>query len=247
MKRIPKALRIGVIVFGGVVFVILAMAAFYVLRFRSEIAKMTPLDTQGISENIFVLRDEYVNVYLVGCGTDYIAFDAGQSEQNLQQQMESLGLNAQDVDAVFLTHTDTDHVAGLNLFSNATVYISKDEEQMVNGQTPRQSFFHNTMGRAYETLEDKQSVEIGECRVTGVATPGHTPGSMAYVVNDVHLFSGDTLSLKDGKAAPFNEFFNMDTPTQLQSIARLSKLDRIENIYTGHYGMAERSALDAYR
>ncbi|MGZ5540013.1 MAG: hypothetical protein ACXW1O_08215 [Halobacteriota archaeon] len=38
---------------------------------------------------------------------------------------------------MFLTHTDNDHVGGLNLFKNADVYLSIDEEQMINRTTPR--------------------------------------------------------------------------------------------------------------
>ncbi|MCK7506903.1 MAG: hypothetical protein MZV70_24480 [Desulfobacterales bacterium] len=31
---------------------------------------------------------------------------------------------------------------------------------------------------------------------------------MSYVINDAYLFVGDTMSLKNGKADLFNEFFN---------------------------------------
>ncbi len=60
-----------------------------------------------------------------------------------------------------------------------------------------------------------------------IITPGHTPGSMCYLINNKYLFTGDALSIKAGKIDKFNEFFNMDTETAT------------EYIFSAHYGYSD--------
>jgi len=61
---------------------------------------------------------------------------------------------------------------------------------------------------------------------------------MCYLINDINLFAGDTMSLKNGRAGLFNKFFNMDSETQKKSIEKLSKLTGAQNVFTAHYGFS---------
>ena len=67
-------------------------------------------------------------------------------------------------------------------------------------------------------------------------TPGHTPGSMSYLVNDSILFTGDTLTIQKGKVKPFFWLQNMNTRLQKESIKKLLKIDNVKMICTGHTG-----------
>ena len=58
-------------------------------------------------------------------------------------------------------------------------------------------------------------------------TPGHTPSSMSYLVNDSILFSGDTLTIRNGKIKPFFWLQNMNTSLQKESIKKLLKIENI--------------------
>jgi len=51
---------------------------------------------------------------------------------NTKKEFYRLGFDPGNVKYVFLTHADPDHTDGLNLFKNAELYVSADEEQMVN-------------------------------------------------------------------------------------------------------------------
>jgi glyoxylase-like metal-dependent hydrolase (beta-lactamase superfamily II) len=42
-------------------------------------------------------------------------------------------------------------------------------------------------------LKDGEVVELGGIKILPIFTPGHSPGSMSFLINDRHLFSGDTL------------------------------------------------------
>jgi len=149
-------------------------------------------------------------------------------------------IDPNNITAVFLTHTHADHVAAIKLFNNATTYFSKQEEQMINGKKPVFLWIHNHIAtKKYLLLNDNETIEIGNIKIKAILTPGHTPGSMCYVVNDKYLFTGDLVSLKEGHISKFNEFFNMDSKGSINSIRKITNLPCCEKIFTSHYGYCE--------
>ena len=236
MKLIKK-ISIAVGILAGV---ILVVSGLYLYKMKAETSKMYPNDTKEIVEDIYAIRDTFVNMYLVKSGSNYVAIDAGNNFQNVKQETYKLGIDPEKVTVIFLTHTDSDHSAAVKLFKNAKIYISSAEEQMINGKTARTAcFIKNKLACTYEMIEDNQTIDISGLKVKGILTPGHTPGSMSYLINDKYLFIGDTLSLKDGKAELFNEFFNMDSATEKKSIKKLSVLHDAKYIFTAHYGYTD--------
>jgi len=59
-----------------------------------------------------------------------------------------------------------------------------------------------------------------------------TLGSTSYLVNEKYLFTGDALSLIDGKVKELSSVFHMDAHIARESIDKLSKLENI--IYLQH-------------
>ena len=204
---------------------------------------MEPTHTGEVLPNIFAFSNRQVSFYLMKTGGKYIAFDAGISQRVARREFGRLGINPDDVAAVFLTHTDSDHVGGIGFFPNAKVYISKQEEQMINGSTRRHLFISgNRLKCAYTTLGDGEAIDIDGVNIKCIVTPGHTKGSACYIVNGKYLFSGDNFSLKDGKAQLFIAFYNMDVNEQKKSIAKISGLQNIEAAFTGHHGYTKNFA-----
>jgi len=60
-----------------------------------------------------------------------ICFDTGFNEDSIKKEFDRLGFDPKNVRYIFLTHSDRDHTGGLNLFKNAKLYLSADEEQMI--------------------------------------------------------------------------------------------------------------------
>lgn len=234
MKKIIKKTLWGLAI---VIVLIVALFVWYGIKASSETKKMSPVETSQITDSIYSIKDSFVNIYLINSDHNYIAIDGGNSIDGVKKGLDQLKINPESVVAIFLTHTDGDHVNALSLFPNASIYLSKEEEQMINGEKSRFAFFGNSIsGRTYTTLEDNQIVNMLNLKVQGILVPGHTPGSMSYLINGKYLFTGDALGLKDGKICGFNEFFNMDTKTALQSMRKLMTLENAEYIFTAHHG-----------
>ncbi len=225
---------------GILILLALSISLVTLFRMRAEISKMTPIESQEVISGVYAIKDDsYINFYMVKSGNSFIAIDSGQNLNIVKNELSRLNLDPLKVAAVFLTHTDTDHVGALGLFPNARAYISREEEQMVNGKTLRMLIISNKLLEHYELLADNQDVEISGIKIHCILTPGHTPGSMSYIVNDVYLFTGDTLSLRNNKVHLFNDFFNMDTNQQRKSITKISKLQNVRYIFTAHYGYSD--------
>jgi glyoxylase-like metal-dependent hydrolase (beta-lactamase superfamily II) len=166
-----------------------------------------------------------------------VAIDAGADIPTIEKGLQTLQINPLKVVAVMLTHTDGDHVAALKLFPDATVYLSKEEEQMINGKTVRMINSYNKIDvKTYTLLNDQQSITIGNLSIKCILTPGHTPGSMSFLVNRKYLFVGDAFSLENGKITRPNAVFTKDMKTAVQSFTKINNLPEAEYIFTGHTG-----------
>ncbi|HEX9063347.1 MAG TPA: MBL fold metallo-hydrolase [Clostridia bacterium] len=236
MQIIKRLLIAAAIIVG----ILLIASGWYGYKMYTETSVMHPEKTKEIVSGIYSVKDSFVNMYIIKNGSSFIAVDSGISMGNVRKEIEGLKIDPDKVTEVLLTHTDSDHTASLKLFKNAKVYISNEEAQMVNGKTARAMFImKNSIKAPYKTVRDGEILDFKGMKVKGIFTPGHTPGSMSYLVDDKYLFTGDTLSLKDQKAQHFNEFFNMDTATEEKSIKKLAGLTGVKYIFTGHYGYTD--------
>jgi hydroxyacylglutathione hydrolase len=224
-----------------IIILVLLLSAFsrYAFKFQSEVKKMHSTSTQKLTESIYCAKDVFVNAFFIRNNNYYIAIDAGNNAKSLRKQINSLNIDTAKVRFILLTHSDGDHVGGLSLFPNATIYLSKEEEQMINGKTSRMLVFKNHLNRPYKTIDNNEVITFDNLSIKGILNPGHTPGSMSYIVNDSSIFTGDALSLIAEKVDVFNKLFNMDTQTQMKSIRKLALLEGVKHIYTAHYGYSD--------
>ena len=104
-------------------------------------------------------------------------------------------------------------------------------------------FYHSPRLRGpYTLLGDGDVVTVGEIKVRAIATPGHTPGAMSYLVDGRVLFTGDTLALRNGQVRTFYRLINVDTATQKASIGKLARLEGFSLLCTAHTGCTTECA-----
>lgn len=201
----------------------------------------SPMRTGEVADGIYAINCFMVNMFLIKNSTGYIAIDAGLNSLMVSRALQKLNIDISSITHIFFTHTDYDHTGGVNLFKNSKIYISEEEEVMINKEVSRRFgiVYNKKFKRDYGLLKDGETVHIGTYKVKGILTPGHTVGSMSYLVNDKFLFTGDTISLRNGRAKNFPIFMNMNTDLQKQSIKRLSELEGVEKIFTAHFGMSD--------
>jgi glyoxylase-like metal-dependent hydrolase (beta-lactamase superfamily II) len=143
------------------------------------------------------------NVYVLRCTEtgDAVLMDAANEHERLLELCEALGVRK-----VLETHGHWDHIQAVPELRDAgySVGVTAEDAAMLPSYD--------------EVIEDDTMIEVGRLRLHTIHTPGHTPGSMCFLL-DGHplLFSGDTLF----PGGPGNTTFEGgDFPTIIESIDR---------------------------
>lgn len=176
-----------------------------------------------------------VNAYLVDDGGALTLVDTGNpwDGRNLILGLSDIDYSLQDVERVFLTHYDFDHVGGLARLHglDATVYVGEADAPLVTGEgKPPLSNHKGALQRAMSLFltESRLPVEpvadgdeIGSFTVHH--TPGHTPGHVAYVSEARSAaFVGDLVRERRGELAASPWIMSYDTGAVRESIRKLA-------------------------
>ncbi len=119
------------------------------------------------------------NVYVVRCKEtgEAMLVDAANEHDRLLELCKAL-----DVRRVVETHGHWDHIQAVPQIRDAGYRVAVTQADA--GMLPSYD----------DILEDKSVLEVGRLRIDTIATPGHTPGSMCFLVQGTPLLlSGDTL------------------------------------------------------
>ena len=85
---------------------------------------------------------------------------------------------------ILITHSHFDHINGVEALlsrTKAKVYINKAEAEFMKAVWPD-----------LVKVDSGDTTDVGDVDITFLHTPGHTPGSQCFLVQN-HLISGDTL------------------------------------------------------
>lgn len=130
--------------------------------------------------------------YLFGCTTQGTLAVVDPHVDLVDGYIAAAEAAGQPIVAVFETHVQADHVSGLPDLverTGATAYLPAGAG----------------VDFAHTPLADREMIELGNTRVTTIATPGHAPAHHAYAVADLRrrtkepwlVFTGDSLLIGD--------------------------------------------------
>lgn len=181
---------------------------------------MLAYEDDRVEVHVVVVGPLATNVYIPRCRRtgQAVLIDAADDPTQLLERCRTLG-----VGRVLETHGHLDHVAAVPELR---------AEGYPVGIAPGDA--HRLDGHDFE-LADGEVFEIGDLRLTTVATPGHTPGSTSFVLegDPPLLFGGDTLF--PGGPGATRPASGGDFPTIIRSIEeRLFTLDPATIVLPGH-------------
>ena len=195
------------------------------------------------SEGHTILVDTGVGSMATNPGT--VTAFAGGVDGRLLLDLQTAGVNKEDIDTVFLTHLHPDHV-GWNVnndgptpvpsFPNARYVFHQEDWEAFRPPPDSEVFGFTFWEKTLAPLEDAGVIETlsGEhsitSEITAILTPGHTPGSMSLVIDsggEKALVMGDVFHGPPQVSEPSWVFaFDADPDTAVQSRSRM--LDRAE-------------------
>lgn len=141
--------------------------------------------TAGLKVEMLVLGSDFLmNGYVVGCtetGKGAVV-DPGFDAEKILKAIEESGLC---IETVLLTHGHGDHIGALSEICQATeapALINKADLPLLKGLA----------NKIDGHIVDGQVLVVGNQRLTARSTPGHTPGGMSLIHEEV-AFVGDAL------------------------------------------------------
>jgi glyoxylase-like metal-dependent hydrolase (beta-lactamase superfamily II) len=179
------------------------------LHWQDEQAEIHKVVVGDMDNNVYVLRCKQTG--------DSVLLDAANEHDRLLDLAKAL-----NVREVLETHGHWDHIQAVPQMRDAgySVHVTPEDAGMLPSYD--------------QLLEDDSVIEVGRLRLRTILTPGHTAGSMCFVVEGSPvLFSGDTL-FPGGPGA--TKFPGGDFPTIIRSIEDriFSKLPGDMIVLPGH-------------
>ena len=191
-------------------------------------AKLLPglLNTGVVVGPVAAISDAVVNCFVIQAPDGLICIDTGWRADIVAAGFLKLKLSPDLVQAVFLTHQHWDHAGCVELFPAAKLYAGAPFASL----SVSQKYNVNQIG-------EEQPVTVAGLIVNAVESPGHTPDSVSYLVDESYLFTGDALRLKRGIAHPLAACLNQDKVQARCSIQKLARLNTVRYLFTAHSGM----------
>lgn len=183
--------------------------------------------------------------WIVPSATGVVLIDAGLDEKapELLAALKARGLGPESVRGILITHGHGDHFGGAAAFAHARAFAHRDDIPLIRAEKKRPGLIGGIFGRVsarkkpparLEPLPDTGAVSVDGVTFAVIGLPGHTSGSVAYLLGDI-LFSGDALMGRgDGVMAP-NAFTSEDPALSRQVLEKLMEVP-FAIIANGHTG-----------
>ncbi|MEJ6389574.1 MBL fold metallo-hydrolase [Gymnodinialimonas ulvae] len=156
---------------------------------------ISPDEFAQVSEENFIPSDQFQGYFtpvLVEAGDDKILFDTGLGQGGIQSALAEIGLTPAEITHVVITHMHPDHIGGLvqdgaEVFANAAYITGQVEYDFWTGPGADNGLGQRIGAEVVPLAERMSFIGDGDSPrsgITAMAAFGHTPGHMAYMIED---------------------------------------------------------------
>lgn len=173
-------------------------------------------------------------VYLIGDAAtrEVVLVDPAWQIDTLSRLIEKENLKLK---GALITHSHFDHCNGVDdLLArfNVPIYINKEEADFAKTMSGTTELFGSFPDEHLKKVSSGEKLQVGAVELTFLHTPGHTPGSQCFLVQN-NLVSGDTLFVRGcGRC----DLPGGDAHQMYESLTqKLAKLPENTMLYPGHF------------
>lgn len=170
-----------------------------------------------VETNCYIISDSSKNCVIVDCDGD---------GKEIFKYVDDNGLKPI---YILLTHGHFDHVGAVNAVKSrygCKVCIGEFEEEILASSIK----YNSKQIEVDVKIKDSETVLVGDMNIVAINTPGHTKGSLCYIIED-YIISGDTLFFEDcGRT----DLFTGNWEDMKKSLHRLRDLSGDYKVLPGH-------------
>lgn len=182
---------------------------------------------------VLPLGDIQVNCYLISTENAALVIDPGFYSNSIEEFLKE---NSEKNRLILLTHSHFDHSGAAEKLRNNTgvkIAIGEKENEFLSNPSINLSSLFGMPQNPFSAdilLKDEEIISVGDIDIKVIHTPGHTSGSVSYLIKNV-LFSGDTLfNCSIGRT----DFPTGDFGVLSASVKKLYMLDEDITVLSGH-------------
>ena len=149
-----------------------------------------PIEPTQIFDNVYVIGNQGTVAYVIRTSAGLLMIDslaANQVETQLLPGFQKLGLDPAQVKMIVMGHGHADHFGGsayMQQHYGSKVYISAADWDLMEHPPAGRRGGNNTqpaLPKHDQIVAEGRPIVLGDFRMTPIATPGHTPGSMGFL------------------------------------------------------------------
>jgi len=152
-----------------------------------------PIEPTKIFDNVYVIGNQGTVAYVISTSDGLLMIDslsADQTDSQLLPGFQKLGLDPAKVKMIVVGHGHADHFGGTAYFQEhygSKIYIAAADWDLMEhppagrgGGAPKKGPPAPLPNRD-QVITEGQPIVLGDFKITPVAVPGHTPGSMGFI------------------------------------------------------------------
>jgi metallo-beta-lactamase class B len=152
-----------------------------------------PIEPTKIFDNVYVIGNQGTVAYVIDTSDGLLMIDslqADQTETQLLPGFQKLGLDPAKVNIIVVGHGHADHFGGTPYFQEhfgSKIYIAAADWDLMEhppagrGGGKAKKGPPAVLPKHDQVTIEGQPIMLGSFKITPVAVPGHTPGSMAFI------------------------------------------------------------------
>ncbi len=169
-------------------------AHFFCEAPRANSPNDPPIEPTKIFDNVYVIGNQGTVATVINTSGGLLMIDAlpaDQTETQLLPGFTKLGLDPAKVKIIVVGHGHADHFGGAPYFQEhfgSKVYIAAADYDMMEhppagrgGDKGGKKGPPTVLPKHDQVITEGQPIVLGDFKVTPVAVPGHTPGSMGFI------------------------------------------------------------------
>jgi metallo-beta-lactamase class B len=172
----------------------------------------SPMEPTRLFDNFYFVGTRSVGAFIIKTSDGLVMLDTGWNEKDCAQSvfdLKKLGLDPTTIKLILVSHEHIDHYGGVQYLKSSVCPDAKVAMSLVGWNylmiRPIEMAYDNPRPQSVDIfLADKDKITQGHTTIHVVATPGHSPGCLSFIIPVTDKDEPHVVGIMGGTAVPSN-------------------------------------------